>query len=142
MKPSMLFDQPTPDQVGQYIKNADHTPACLFCGAHQSSLSYDSTDVEGSTVYQTVYCSECEKSWTDAYELERIIYNDGETFYPPHGPAPLLKPLVNLLKVFTEGRNYETQNPYTRPEVKAALQRIKEVAELDCDWMDVLKEVE
>lgn len=31
-----------------------------------------------------------------------------------------------LIAVFTEGRNYETQNPYTRPEIKAALEALRE----------------
>jgi len=47
--------------------------------------------------------------------------------------------LVKLLLVFMQGRNYDTQNPYTRPEVKEALKTLKDVRGLDCDWADVLK---
>ena len=33
----------------------------------------------------------------------------------------LLEALAGLIDLITSGRHYKTQNPYTRPEVKAAL---------------------
>lgn len=50
----------------------------------------------------------------------------------------LLESLKALVKVFVEGRNYETQNPYTRPEVKAALKQIgKATGQENKDYLDV-----
>lgn len=48
----------------------------------------------------------------------------------------LLAALDNLVDLFRAGKNYETQNPYTRPEVKAALEAIKEATGFKGDWMD------
>jgi hypothetical protein len=36
----------------------------------------------------------------------------------------LLAACQTLLEVFESGQNYETRNPYTRPEVKAAINAI------------------
>lgn len=38
--------------------------------------------------------------------------------------AALLAALENLVKTFEDGSHYQTQNPYTRPQVKAALAAI------------------
>lgn len=61
-------------------------------------------------------------------EVDRVI-----------GYNPLEKPLRDLLLVFLEGRNYNTQNPYTRPEIKEALQALKEATGFSGDWTDVCK---
>lgn len=49
----------------------------------------------------------------------------------------VLDSLKALVKVFVEGRNYETQNPYTRPEIKAALKAIGKATGQNCDYLDV-----
>jgi hypothetical protein len=51
--------------------------------------------------------------------------------------ADVVESLRALLKVFIEGRNYETQNPYTRPEVKAALKAYGKATGQNCDYLDV-----
>lgn len=33
----------------------------------------------------------------------------------------LEKALFDLTRIFLDGKNYDTRNPYTRPEVKAAI---------------------
>lgn len=49
--------------------------------------------------------------------------------------------LAKILLIFTEGRNYKTQNPYSRPEVKEGLKLLKKFQggkELDkFSYMDV-----
>lgn len=50
----------------------------------------------------------------------------------------LLKNLIALIRVFTEGRNYNTQNPYTRPEIESALKAIKHTTGYEGDWMDAI----
>jgi ribosomal protein S27E len=49
---------------------------------------------------------------------------------------PLHKPLYDLVRLFLDGRNYNTQNPYTRPEIKEALQALKEATGFSGDWRD------
>jgi len=49
----------------------------------------------------------------------------------------LLESLKSLTKLFIEGKNYEAQNPYTRPEVKAALKAIGRATGQNVDWYDV-----
>lgn len=49
----------------------------------------------------------------------------------------LLNALVALLQVFREGRNYETQNPYTRLEVINALKAVKKATGQTCGWLDI-----
>lgn len=48
----------------------------------------------------------------------------------------LLKSLIGMLELITSGRHYETQNPYTRPEVMEALETIKEATRFQGRWVD------
>lgn len=54
--------------------------------------------------------------------------------------AELDAAIVLLLNSFMTGQHYNTQNPYTRPEVKGALLALKETRGFAGDWMDVLKD--
>jgi len=46
----------------------------------------------------------------------------------PESANELLDALKGLVRVFTEGKNYEQRNPYSRPEVKAALRAIQKAS--------------
>jgi len=56
------------------------------------------------------------------------------------GQRSLIIALRNLTEFCTSGRRYQTQNPYTVPEIKAALQALAEARGLPADaWMDANK---
>lgn len=55
-----------------------HTDECLFCGSN--GLSFGSFETQDSTIYQEVECGDCGALWSDAYELQRVVY-DGDGHY-------------------------------------------------------------
>lgn len=55
----------------------------------------------------------------------------------PGGVNELVLVLADLTRVFTEGRNYTQQNPYARPEVKAALESIGRATGQNGSYLDV-----
>jgi hypothetical protein len=48
----------------------------------------------------------------------------------------LLSTLQNLVLIFQTGNHYDTRNPYTRPEVKTALEAIAKATGFTGDWTD------
>ena len=49
----------------------------------------------------------------------------------------LVQALGCLTRVFTEGRNYDQCNPYSRPEIKKALRTIAKATGQNCHIYDV-----
>jgi len=49
-------------------------PACPFCGS--DDLTYHKYERDFTTIYQLVDCEKCGEDWTDAYILQRVLYQD------------------------------------------------------------------
>ncbi len=57
--------------------------ACPNCGSldEDNSRTWGSFDHDGSTIFQSVSCGDCDETWTDAYELNRVLSNNDRVDY-------------------------------------------------------------
>ena len=80
----------TNGQIDKYLVDSTR---CPFCGSDQ--LEYQSFDMESNTVYQEIFCVDCENEWQDLYQHVGIAIReeDGWVDIP-------CKPLVWLVTVF------------------------------------------
>lgn len=70
--------KPTRETVADYVRN-HHGLDCPFCGA--DNISGSEVTIEAPHAFQTVECVECDREWTDIYDLARISV-DGEVIEP------------------------------------------------------------
>ena len=62
----------TIEQAKAYLKNRGD--GCPVCKA--SSIAGGSYNLDTGTIYQGMHCTECDVTWDDAYELDRIVNVD------------------------------------------------------------------
>lgn len=64
----------TDEQAARYLKQRG--AECPVC--HYPHIQGGSFDHDTGTLYQEMHCPECDASWTDAYELDRILETNVE----------------------------------------------------------------
>ena len=61
--------------VAKYIKIGSR---CPYCNSDNLNVEVAKSDYDGVRIYQNVSCCDCEKGWTDIYQLIGIHINDDE----------------------------------------------------------------
>ena len=88
---------PPLDTEGEWLKSKeryylDHSACCPICNS--SSIDGGNLEVDGTSVWQPVTCSECHAEWTDIYHLKSVEIDSYPTNKVPSeiGPSEVPNP--------------------------------------------------